>query len=469
VDEDHTASIKLLTQEQKQQQEKENFNDNNNPLKPFLFALKSLESKRQYPKRLKVFFDFGLDKKLSLNEQSKIFIQKYNNNNENRQGSGEKWAAQYFMNFIEYQNDRVRTNEISPSTVPNYYKAAKLFCIMNDIVLNWQKIAKGLPERKQHADDRPPTLNEIKKIIEYPDKRVRIIVTVMVSSGIRVGAWDYMKWKHITPLKDENGNIVAAKLLVYPQDKEEYFTFVTSEAYTLLKEWMDFRESHGEKITGESWVMRDVWLTSERAFKYHHYGLAGNPKPLKSTGIKSLIERAIHSQKIREKIDPNKRNYEFKRIHGFRKFFKTRCENEGMKSINIEILMGHNIGVSGSYYKPTEKEVLVDYLKIMDQLIINDEFRLSQQVQELKEKNQDKDLLIKAKLTEKDEQIIELQRSIKFLSDTVNRTLLADPENKIVDITSKSDGMLVKGIALKPEIKNKVVGQVKINSSDKKK
>ena len=36
--------------------------DDNDPLKPFLFALKSLESKRQYPKRLKVFFDFGLDK-----------------------------------------------------------------------------------------------------------------------------------------------------------------------------------------------------------------------------------------------------------------------------------------------------------------------------------------------------------------------------------------------------------------------
>jgi integrase len=214
VEDKPAASIKLLTE---QQQQKENFNDNNinNPLKPFLFALKSLESKRQYPKRLKVFFDYGLDKKLSLDEEAKTFIEKFNNDNENGRGSGEKWAAQYFMNFIEYQNDRVRTNEISPSTVPNYYKAAKLFCIMNDIVLNWQKIAKGLPERKQNADDRPPTLDEIKKIIEYPDKRVRIIVTVMVSSGIRVGAWDYMKWKHITPFKDENGNIVAAKLLSF--------------------------------------------------------------------------------------------------------------------------------------------------------------------------------------------------------------------------------------------------------------
>lgn len=424
-----TPSINLI-----QGQQDTDFNyDDCNPLQPFLFALKAPESKRQYPKRLKVFFDYGFDKKLTLTDQAKQFIEKYNTNKE-------KWASQYFMKFIEYQIDRVRTNEISSSTVPNYYKAAKLFCIMNDIVLNWQKIAKGLPERKQSADDRPPTLDEIKKIIEYPDKRVRIIVTVMISSGIRVGAWDYMKWKHITPLKDEKGNIIAAKLLVYPQDKEEYLTFITLEAYTLLKEWMQFRTSHGEKITSESWVMRDVWLTSERAFKYHHYGLAGNPRLLKSSGIKSLIERAIKSQRIREKIDSTKRNYEFKRIHGFRKFFKTRCENAGMKSINIEILMGHNIGVSGSYYKPTEKEILVDYLKIIDQLIINDEFRLSQQIQELKEKNQDKDYVIKGKLEEKEDQIKNLMAQVATLNKetTRNRQEFIDIAKQIQEINSKT-------------------------------
>jgi hypothetical protein len=57
------------------------------------------------------------------------------------------------MNCIEYQNDRVKINEISQYTVPNYYKDTKLFCIMNDIVSNWQKIGKGLPERKQSADN----------------------------------------------------------------------------------------------------------------------------------------------------------------------------------------------------------------------------------------------------------------------------------------------------------------------------
>jgi hypothetical protein len=36
----------------------------------------------------------------------------------------------------------------------------------------------------------------------------------MASSGIRVGAWDYLQWRHITPI-ERNGQVVAAKITVY--------------------------------------------------------------------------------------------------------------------------------------------------------------------------------------------------------------------------------------------------------------
>jgi hypothetical protein len=41
-----------------------------------------------------------------------------------------------------------------------------------------------------------------------------------------------------------------------------------------------------------------------------------------------------------------------------------------MKLINVEITMGNDIGVSASYYKPTEAEVLEDCLKPIDLLTI---------------------------------------------------------------------------------------------------
>jgi hypothetical protein len=37
------------------------------------------------------------------------------------------------MEFVEFQIERSRRGEIAESTTSNYYKAAKLFCDMNDV------------------------------------------------------------------------------------------------------------------------------------------------------------------------------------------------------------------------------------------------------------------------------------------------------------------------------------------------
>lgn len=71
----------------------------------------------------------------------------------------------------------------------------------------------------------------------------------MISSGIRIGGWDFLKWKHVKPFRDENREIVAAKLIVYAAEADEYYSFITPKAYNSLNDWIDFRASYGEKIT----------------------------------------------------------------------------------------------------------------------------------------------------------------------------------------------------------------------------
>jgi integrase len=219
---------------------------------------------------------------------------------------------------------------------------------MNDITLNWKKISRGLPAGRRAANDRAPMLEEVKKLVEYPDRRIKPIVYTMASSGIRIGAWDYLQWKHVKSINNEEGNVIAAKLVVYSGDREEYYCFITPEAYASLKEWMDFRASYGEKITGESWVMRDLWQTTNMNYNTK-LGFATCPKKLKSSGIKRIIERALWEQGLRSSLPNGVKRHEWKAAHGFRKFYKSRTA-QVMKPIHSELTMGHDIGVSANFY-----------------------------------------------------------------------------------------------------------------------
>jgi integrase len=377
----------------------------------FKYALKAPETRRQWPRRLKVFFDFlEMEGASLLEEQARLFVIK------TRQRP--PWAQDSLIRFMTLQRERVWRGEISESTIPNYYKATKLFCEMNDIVLNWKKILCGLPRVKQAANDRAPTLEEIQKLVEFPDRRIKPIIYTMASSGIRIGSWEYLRWKHIEPIRNDQGDVIAARLTVYADEREQYFCFITPEAVSSLIEWMEFRASYGEKITGESWLMRDIWQTTNLKYGAKR-ALATSPRKLKSSGIKRLIEHALWEQGIRQPLKDGAKRHEWKAAHGFRKFYKSRAE-QVMKPINVELTMGHNIGISASYYRPTEQEILQDYLKAIDPLTINGEKTvLLKQVKALKETNEDSEYLVKAKLQEKDDQIKTMQDQFTQLQSQV--------------------------------------------------
>ncbi len=185
----------------------------------FMYALKSQETRRQYPQRPRIFLDFLDLHSDSLEEEASQFLDKVSQNS--------RWFEDQFMDFIDFQFGRVRKGEISESTIRNYYKATKLFCEMNDVSMsiNWKRISRGLPRGKQAANDRAPTREEIQKLIDYPDRRIKPIVLTMTSSGIRIGAWDYLRWKDVKPIYDENGGILSAKITAYAGDPEEYLLF----------------------------------------------------------------------------------------------------------------------------------------------------------------------------------------------------------------------------------------------------
>ena len=91
-----------------------------------------------------------------------------------------------------------------------------------------------------------------------------------------------------------------------PISPKEYYTFVTPEAYKAIKDWMDFRSSYGETITEESWLMRDLWQTTNMNYGARP-GLATNPEKLQSIAIKGLLDRALWEQGLRQTL-PSEKN-----------------------------------------------------------------------------------------------------------------------------------------------------------------
>ncbi len=156
------------------------------PMVMFRYGLRAPDTRRQYPRRLQYFLVY-LKMPGTLDDQAKQFISNARTN--------PRWAEESLMSFIVFQKERIVRGEISESTIMNYYKATKLFCVMNDLILNWKKISRGLPIGRRAANDRAPTTEEIRRLIEYPDRRIKAIVFTMISSGIRIGAWDYLRWK----------------------------------------------------------------------------------------------------------------------------------------------------------------------------------------------------------------------------------------------------------------------------------
>ncbi|MGI0092071.1 MAG: hypothetical protein ACREBS_10210 [Nitrososphaerales archaeon] len=316
------------------------------PLTEFFQAIRNQNTKRNYEKDLAAFFNY-LEIKGSLKEQASEFCKKAKQD--------PHWTTYRINEYIQFQKQRAERKEISESRIKNLYQPVKLFLEENDVVLNWKKLARRIPPRARAANDRAPSVEEIKTILSYPDRRIKPAVLVMESSGCRLGSFDYLNYGHIS----ENGRI-----RIYAGTPEEYFSFITPECQHAIQEYIDFRKAQGEKITKDSPVIRDLFHPDRLGKGEPHL-----PVRLKSTGVKRMIEDALKATGLRTSLEKGKKRHEFQADHGFRKFFKTVCERK-MKSLHVEMLLGHTVGLGDNYYRPDEKELLEEYQKAIPDLTL---------------------------------------------------------------------------------------------------
>src|SRR5918911_5174344 len=79
--------------------------------------------------------------------------------------------------------------------------------------------------------------------------------------------------------------------------------------------------------------------------------------------------------------------------HSFRKFFNTCLMNSSVAYSFKELLMGHSVKLDDVYYdkdsETSRQKIMVEYMKAVDALTINEEYRLKKKIIEYEDKLKD--------------------------------------------------------------------------------
>jgi hypothetical protein len=181
---------------------------------------------------------------------------------------------------------------------------------------------------------------------------------------MRVGALYSIKVTDLENVQD------LYKFTVYRGDREQYITFCSPECCKEIDAYLDFRKRRGENITGDSFLLikRFSKYVNLKNFKGESFT---------TTSFRALLQRAIENSGLRQIDSKNRyKRREIPLLHGFRKFFTKQLVDSKVNPEIREILLGHKIGLTGVYYKPTEQEMLNEYLKAVPLLTISNEERL---------------------------------------------------------------------------------------------
>lgn len=279
----------------------------------------------------------------------------------------------------------LQAKHLSPGSMANYRHVLKHFYEMNDIPLNWKKInkfARMEDDKTLRQQDRAYTHQEIQQMLSQSNEKVRAIILLLASSGVRVGAISSLCIRHLNRIEQDGYNLY--QLLIYAGHKYQYITFCTPEAATAIDSYLSYRKRCGEKLADASPLFRTDFYAPD-LFKVRN-----KIKALSTVGVSIAVRDALHKAGLLPAISTEPAiRHEVQRNHGFRKFANTQMVQAKVDAAAKEMLLGHSIGLDDKYYRPTPEQLLDEYLKAVDLLTIDDNNRLRRKVEELTIKTSD--------------------------------------------------------------------------------
>ncbi len=283
----------------------------------------------------------------------------------------------------------------SYSTVSVHLAALYHFFSINDVIINRKKLSKFLGEQENKYEYRSYTHDEISSLLSLCDERGKAIVLLMTSTGMRVGALPSLRLRHLTRYDLEDGKYVYRIQVYATSRKDSYFTFCTPECAKAIDNYLSYRKRVDRSLVQDmntgNWGPDDTYLFT-KLFDIDESILPSNSElhkePMSAVGLRAYIVKKLKKLNLRKEwlVTENSSVYrashknELHPCHSFRIFAITNMQRSKIDKTVREMLVGHSIGLDSAYYKPSDGEILQEYLKAIDSLTISNEFRLTRKL-----------------------------------------------------------------------------------------
>jgi integrase/recombinase XerD len=229
---------------------------------------------------------------------------------------------------------------LAPKSVAAWISSLKKFFAANGL-----KVDVDIPLRIFNVhEDVLPDKNDLKKILSEVDLRMKVIITMLASSGMRVGELYNLKIGDI----DLSKEIPTIRIKgIGAKERKSRITFISKEAKKFLEEYLNQRKNLGEELNENSPVIARE-----------------DGKMMSYQNIQYLLEGVFrkYSKKVGKRFTLH--------AHCLRKWFKTRLISAGVPAPIVDRLTGHARYLSQEYELYTEDQLREWYLKGMPAVTI---------------------------------------------------------------------------------------------------
>lgn len=283
----------------------------------------------------------------------------------------------------------LRQEGVSYATIKFLVAPIFTFYQLNDVLLNRKKVLRYLGEYKRVVRDQAYTTEQIQTALQNADQRMRMIILLLSSTGARIGSLPSLVFRNLT-LMPEYG---LYRITFYEGTNNEYYTFTTREcATTGIDNYLNYRKRSGENISFNQstnrWEPEDIPLIRQQ-FDINDILQVRQPQPMTLQGLRialyyHFIRCGLRQVEHLTESNNNRVRKSIPLFNGFRKHVISTFIEAGLNHEIRELIVDHNTGLDANYYRPSETQVLEEYLKAEPLLTIDPSMRLQQENQVLK-------------------------------------------------------------------------------------